>query len=750
MALPSSLQRYLISLGNYSWIPVLTMVLGAGLGGFLGVNQPPLSRTYRYQGVLVTTTPPGVFSETGTQIQEAGQVITEDLLLADNIMGFVSSELEEDPQKIRGATQVEIGTTAEDSKQPPGTILVRYANPNEEKAKQGLTLLMDAMREQSRLINAARLRSQIEAIQNRLPSVETALRAAEQKLETYNRKEQVNILAAETGTLLTAITGSQQQQRQLRLSLEGVQAQMSSLEQRLGLSVDQAYVSSALSADPIITNLQAQIYEVESQLTLLKRDLRPEHPTVVELNNRLTTYQTLLEQRAKEVLGGSGGAAPLGTGKPLNIREGSNLDPTRQQLANTLVSLQTQAETLDRQLAAAIRTEQELRREYNTIPNKQLEQTRLAQDVDLKKALYDKIQAALSDAQAAEAETASSLQVAQVPQFDRLLEEVPLPKSLFLAGGAVAGLVGGAGLIFGLSLISRKLVTAREIELILAEQDAPLLVTLPTLEPRSLREVNGPTWEVQSQGLGLGIEAGADVLPLLIEGQVAALDAYERLRSGLRRLGSAGAKMLVVTSPASQEGKSTVAYNLAIACARSGKRALLIEGDLRQPSFAHQLGLTLDPHIRDNPLNYYGDSSECIRPVPLVENLYVVASVGHQPQPSSILEASEFKRLLQDSRGRFDLIVVDSPSLNRYTDALLLEQFTDGILLVVRPRYTEKEELLNALNFLAESQIPLLGTVINDGFIPEVDSTMLDPGDPTVVNYSTPSTITQTAAIQIP
>lgn len=736
MALPPILQRYFIVLGQYSWVPFLTLVLGSAAGGFIAVNQAPLSQAYRYRGVLITSTPLAVFSTTGAQIQEEGQVFSPDVLLAENVINFVAAELQEDPLILQKAVKVDIGTTEEDSKQPPGTILVLYSNPKEDKAKKGLTLFLDAMREQSRLINVSRLRSQIEAIQARLPAVEENLRNAEQALEAYNRQEEVNILAAETGTLVGAITGSQQQ-RQLRLALEGVEAQIASLEKRLGLSVDQAYLSSALSADPIISSLRQQIYDTESQLALLQQDLRPEHPSVVELENRRAAFHKLLEQRAQEVIGGGGVTAPLlQDGRAFDIRKESTLDPTRQQLANTLVSLQTEQETIVRQLAAAIRTEQQLRTEYATIPNKQLEQTRLAQEVALKKALYDKIQAALLDAQAAEAETGSSLQIAQFSELDKVLEKVPISKLVLLGGGAVGGLGLGGGVIFLLSMLSSKFMTPSELEVALTEEESPLLGRLPILEPE---RVLLPTI---ASGL-VPLPDENDRLPLMLRSYAPYLESYEKVRSNLRRLGDPGqphrgAKVIVVTSPGEGEGKTTVAYNLAIASAQSGKRSLLIEGDLRRESVASQVGINVGSRNFSNTdqnlypldiLSYYSNSSECVHPVSLITNLYVIPNPGIQRQPANILETSEFRRLLKECQGRFDFIVIDSPNLSRYNDAFLLESFSDGILMVVRPRQTQKELLKQSLSLLAEAQIPFLGTVINAAF--NVTGNALSTGEET-------------------
>ena len=195
---------------------------------------------------------------------------------------------------------------------------------------------MQAMVQLSADSNTSRLQTIIDKIEERLPKVTTELQEAEKKLEQYDRIERPAILAAENGSLLNNITGSQNQQRQMKLAISGIDAQIRSLQERLGLSAQQAYTSSALSADPIIANLRSQIYQVESQMEILRKDLRPTHPDMVQLQRQKDAYEKLLQERASEVVGGGGNAAPLPNVS--GVRAQSNLDPARQQLAQSISS----------------------------------------------------------------------------------------------------------------------------------------------------------------------------------------------------------------------------------------------------------------------------------------------------------------------------------------------------------------------------------------------------------------------------
>ncbi|MEO1764638.1 MAG: lipopolysaccharide biosynthesis, partial [Cyanobacteria bacterium J06629_18] len=112
------------------------------------------------------------------------------------------------------------------------------------------------------------------------------------------------------------------------------------------------------------------------------------------------------------------------------------------------------------------------------------------------------------------------------------------------------------------------------------------------------------------------------------------------------------------------------------------------------------------------PLRYYG-SSESIRLVPDVENLYIVPSPGPIRQSAAILESSELRRLIEDAKERFDMVIVDTTPLGLSNDALLIHPYTDGMIMVARPNYTQESIFGEALDELVESEMGLLGVVID-------------------------------------
>jgi capsular exopolysaccharide synthesis family protein len=687
---PPIVKRYLIAFEKYKWIGLASFVLVVA-GSTVVAMQPEPPASYVASAALTYSGPPVSFSATGSEIQQQGKELNEEILLSNQIIATVAEKVDVKPKKLGTNVVLSVPKKNPRTGELESSILeLKYVDTDAKRAVQVLTELMQAMVKLSSDINTGRLQAIIQKINDRTPQAKRELQVAEKKLEQYDRIERTAILAAENGSLLSAITSSQNLQRQIQLTISGVDGQVRSLQNKLGLTVGQAYISSALSADPIIADLRSQIYQSESQIAVLRKDLRPEHPTMVQLLRQKQAAEELLQQRAGEVLGGDGTAAPL-QGSVAGIRTQSSLDPARQQLANLMVSLQTQRETLQQQLTQEIQQEAQLRREYSLIPNKQLERSRLEQEVALKKAIYDQMQVKLTDAKTAEAETTSSLSIARRPTV--ALDLKP-PKSvpITLAVGGFLGLVIGGGVIFLLGALEGTFKTREDIRQSLKQREVAVLGELPLMPVDDLPQ---------------------EAVPVVLSQDSPYLEFYEKFRSNLRRIGGKNLKVVLITSTSSLEGKTASAYNLGVASARAGKRTLIIETDLRSPSRCRSLNVIPDPDATIEPLRYYANLSECIRLVPDVENLYIIPSPGPVRQSAAILESSEMRRLMEDVRERFDLVILDTSPLSISNDPLLIQPYSDGIVLVARPNYTQENMLGEAIDQLVEAELGLLGAIIN-------------------------------------
>jgi len=171
-------------------------------------------------------------------------------------------------------------------------------------------------------------------------------------------------------------------------------------------------------------------------------------------------------------------------------------------------------------------------------------------------------------------------------------------------------------------------------------------------------------------------------------------------------------RSILITSAAPNEGKSMTTANLAVVYAQQGKKVLLIDADLRNPTVHYTLRLD---NLSGLSTILVGEDrfSDAIQHSD-IENLSVLSSGPNPPNPSELLASNRMKQVLEDAKQHYDLIIIDSPPVLPVTDAQILANLVDGSLLVIRSRQTEYESAEKAIESLERSTSKILGTVLND------------------------------------
>jgi succinoglycan biosynthesis transport protein ExoP len=262
----------------------------------------------------------------------------------------------------------------------------------------------------------------------------------------------------------------------------------------------------------------------------------------------------------------------------------------------------------------------------------------------------------------------------------------PINLHLFrlLAIGLFLGGLSGLGAAFACELLERNLVgvvRARELT------GLPLLGMIPSLP-------------------GLAPLAGADPE---ITPEIAA--AFRGLRENLiltsQRLETG--RCLMVTSPSPAEGKTSVTARLAVAFASAGARVLLVDADMRRPAQPEEMGV-----VTELGLSAVLSGSDQAAPIATPYANLDYLPVGAAPtNPAELLYSPQLAHWLMEARNHYDLILCDSPPL-LVTDPLILGEQCDGIILVVRDRYTLKSALHEAMISLQPIRERVIGFVFND------------------------------------
>ncbi|VXB83450.1 Putative tyrosine-protein kinase YveL [Exiguobacterium sp. 8H] len=189
-------------------------------------------------------------------------------------------------------------------------------------------------------------------------------------------------------------------------------------------------------------------------------------------------------------------------------------------------------------------------------------------------------------------------------------------------------------------------------------------------------------------------------------------EGYRTIRTNLEFLSiSYKLQMITITSATAGEGKSTTATNLSIAYAQLGKKVILVDCNMRRPVI-HQVfrfkeckglsdilvgGVSLDDALQETG----------------IPGLTLLTVGTIPPNPTELLASSKTKELFSDLRNRFEVIIIDSPSMMQVPDTRLLAGISDGMLLVIDSEASNRHLVLRAKEELERTGAQLLGIILN-------------------------------------
>ncbi len=272
------------------------------------------------------------------------------------------------------------------------------------------------------------------------------------------------------------------------------------------------------------------------------------------------------------------------------------------------------------------------------------------------------------------------------------------PKDTALGG--FVGLIVGLGLALMLERTDRRIRRPQDLE---AAYGLPLLGAVPNSRALARSAVGG------------GMHS---ILPS------SEAEAFSLIRAHLRLLTiDRDLRTVLIASAAPGDGKTTIARHLAEAAARSGSRVLLLEVDLRDPTFSQQLGLRVGPGLTE-VVNGSASVDEAVQRVVLnagpgeegakVQTLAVLAAGSIlPPNPGELIESDAMDAVLDQVRPSYDLIVIDTPPLTAVSDAFPLLTKVDGVIIVGRVGLSRRNAAEQLHSILASSGAPLLGIIAN-------------------------------------
>ncbi|MEW6570643.1 MAG: polysaccharide biosynthesis tyrosine autokinase [Nitrospirota bacterium] len=412
--------------------------------------------------------------------------------------------------------------------------------------------------------------------------------------------------------------------------------------------------SSAVMNNPMILELKKAYAELDSEYNEQLKVYKADYPKMVRLKEHIDQTKKKLNQETKKII--------------TSVKKDYNAAVKREQALKSLVEAQ--------------------KKEALALNERTIQYQILKREADTNKELYNGLLQRLKETGVSASLSASNIQI-----LDRA--EVPKApfkprKALNIMLSLVVGLLGGIGIAFFVEYLDNTIKTPEDLE---------KRVSLPPLGfvPYYPGNTESPVVEYIANA-----ESSSPIA-----------EAYRSIRTFLLlSTGGRPPRIIMVTSPTREEGKTTTSVNTAISLAQSAAKVAIVDADMRKPRLHRIFSLNNSVGLSSFLSGNAEFGNDIIKPTD-IENLNVVTSGPIPPQPAELLGSYRFQELLHALYSLYNFIIIDTPPVIGISDPLVISPQTDGVILVVRSGKTPKEAAQEARRLLCSVNAKILGVVLN-------------------------------------
>ncbi len=561
---------------------------------------------------------------------------------------------------------------------------ITYRSQDPQEAQTVVDQLMATYIENNILVNRAQAVAAREFISQQLPKTEAALLQAEVALRQFQEQNNIVDLQTESRLTISQISELNSKINQVNVGISKLSSRINEIETKIGANSDKAIAVNNLNQAEGVQQVLAKLQGVENRLAIERNRFHERNPVIINLLGEKAALEALLEERVTEVSGSETVPNPV-----LQIGD------IEDNLAANLVASEVEYKSLQEEIIALEEAKVAYQQRANAIPQLAQTQRELERQLNAAQSTYEILLERLQQVRIAENQNVGNAQIispAIASQYP-----VSTSKKVILAMGIIVGGVFYVVTAFLLELIDPSIKTSKELRGLL---DYNLLGMIPHVQNKLALPLPGLKTELAKP------ESLVRDTPYSIVGE-----AYRMLHANLRFLSrQRQLRSLVITSSVSQEGKSTVSANLAVASAQLGSQVLLIDADLRHPRQHHIWKLTNEMGLSDVIL---GNAQLDLATKTVMDNLDILPSGSITPNSLSLLNSEAMANLIAECSQRYDLVIIDTPPLLLVADALTLGNMSDGMLLVARPQIIDNVSANASQELLVKSEQRVLGLVTN-------------------------------------
>jgi capsular exopolysaccharide synthesis family protein len=470
--------------------------------------------------------------------------------------------------------------------------------------------------------------------------------------------------------------------REAAALLDNASSQLAALPERISNA-------QQISVNPVRTDLQTKLEQVQLQLAQAQREYTEQHPLVISLRKQRADLAAQIAQLPAQI----------------DSQNTLSPNPVYQSLQQQVVQYKQRIDGDQAQLALLRRQRASMSPLLQQLPEQSMQLATLQQQAKLASDVYNALQQKYNDATIAQTTAISDISIVQKATADSAVVHPNLKINLLAA--LIVGLIIGAVAVAVLEIIARPIQESASSRIF----DLPVIARIPMVNTTNSR-----------------------MLPWV---QSMTLEAFLQLCVSLKLKNKRPMHTLAVASPSRNDGKSTVAFNLAKAMSNMEAGVLLIDADLRKPTL-HDLAVQNDDHGLSDVLQSKIDLGQAVQHIS--PSLDLLAAGSPVDNPVALIQSSMFDDLLRKASEGYSMVIVDTPALSAVTDGYLVAAKTDASVLVISPSTTSERETRDVMAMLSALGIDnLVGVVLNrdrkrvndysDYFAKRVESKVL-PGSP--------------------
>ena len=555
---------------------------------------------------------------------------------------------------------------------------VLYESPDPKLAADFANTLVSEFVEQSQEMRWKSTQRTAEWLTSHLDEMKVKLEQSEAQLQDYARSTGLTLTSAKDNLEETRLKEVQEELSKAQADRVAKQAKY---EEAISKPVDSL---PEMLEDPTLRDYRVKLTDLQRQFVELSATLTPAHYKVKRVQAQIAELQSAIETERGNIL----------------HRIGHEYQAARRRES----------------LIAQVHADQE--KIVADQSNKAIHYNMLKREVDSTRQLYDSMEERVKQASLATAMRASNVLVvdpAKPPSFP-YRPNMPMNSALGLLSGVLLGL----GFVLFRERFDRRIRAPGDAQVYL---NIPELGVVPLAQLSSSQHPSNSLHAPHRLTLPSGRDpvSALDDCPELATWQCKTSVVAECVRTALISIllpdkNGDLPRILVITSPAPGDGKTTVVTNLSIAMAEIRQKVLLIDGDLRRPRLHKVFGVSNDSGLGN--LLRTGTSLETISIMNLlcktkISGLYLLPGGTSPVSPSILLNSPRMSGLLECLRNEFDMVLVDAPPVIHLADARVLGRFADGVILVIRSGQTTPESAMSACQSFLEDGTRVLGTVLN-------------------------------------